>query len=233
MDPKDFKVFRNPNTDFTGGRQSAVSGILLTLYRAIHTEGLRWLLRRIALKLEGGELYSVTARKMFQLHGVDIGLYTYGPLKYHSKNLSPGTTIGRYSSVYPSVRRYNLNHTMNTKSTHPFFSDPSYGKVRTGFDLESEIVIGSDVWIGNNVTILNTVESIGDGAVVAAGAVLTNNVPPFAIVAGYPARVVKYRFSEETIQRLLQEKWWLKTIEELGPEIDGFRQPLEVDGPVR
>jgi serine acetyltransferase len=77
------------------------------------------------------------------------------------------------------------------------------------------------------------VRAIGDGAVIAAGSVLTNDVPPYAIVAGYPARVVKYRFSEETIKKLLGEQWWLKTIDELGPNVEDFRKPLEADGPVR
>ena len=224
----------NPTTDYRGGRRSAVSGLLLKLYRLARFEPYRAVLRRLALQLEGGEEYSVTVRKMFQMHGVDIGLYTYGPLKYTPKNLAPGTTIGRYCSIYFTVKRFNLNHTMNTKSTHPFFSDPHLGKVKAGFDhLETKLDVGNDVWIGHNVTILNTVQTIGDGAVIAAGSVVSNNVPPYAVVAGYPARVVKYRFSEETIRKLLQEKWWLKTIDELEPEIEEFRSPLEVDGPVR
>lgn len=210
-----------------------LSGLLLALYRLGRNEGYRWMLRWLAMKLEGGEIYSVSVRKMFQTHGVDIGLYTYGPMKGSSRNLGVGTTIGRYCTLHGSVRRFNLNHTMNTKSTHPFFSNSDFGYVTTGFDLETEVIIGNDVWIGSNVTILNSVHSIGDGAVIAAGSVLTNDVPPYAVAAGYPARVVKYRFKEETIQALLAEKWWLKTIDELGPEIEGFRKPLEVDGPVR
>ena len=76
-------------------------------------------------------------------------------------------------------------------------------------------------------------ESIGDGAVIAAGAVVSINVPPYAVVAGYPARVVRYRFSEKTIQALLAEKWWLQNINHWVPDLEGFRKPLEDNGPVR
>lgn len=73
-------------------------------------------------------------------------------------------------------------------------------------DQELRVEIGNDVWIGDNVVILKG--KIGDGAVIGAGAVVTRDVPPYAIVAGNPARVIKYRFDDETIRKLLKEKWW-------------------------
>ncbi len=72
---------------------------------------------------------------------------------------------------------------------------------------KGDILIGNDVWIGQNVTILSGV-SIGDGAVVGAGAVVSKSIPPYAVAAGVPAKVVKYRFPPETVARLLQIKWW-------------------------
>ena len=74
--------------------------------------------------------------------------------------------------------------------------------------------IGNDVWIGANVTTLQGV-SIGDGAVVAAGAVVVKDVPPYAIVGGNPAKVLKYRFDEDVITHLLALKWWERPIAEL------------------
>lgn len=67
--------------------------------------------------------------------------------------------------------------------------------------------IGSDVWIGDNVVILPEV-NIGNGAIIGAGAIVTKDVPPYAIVGGNPAKIIKYRFSESVIQELLDSKWW-------------------------
>ena len=71
------------------------------------------------------------------------------------------------------------------------------------------VVIGNNVWIGDKATILPGV-SIGDGAVIAANAVVTKDVPPYAIVGGVPAKVIGYRYDEDTIDFLLKVKWWNK-----------------------
>jgi lipopolysaccharide biosynthesis protein len=97
------------------------------------------------------------------------------------------------------------NHRTETFSTFPFKSifpevdANNYGKYIPE--------IGNDVWIGNDVTIYSGL-TIGDGAVIAGQSVVTNTVPPYAIVAGNPARIVKYRFDEDTIRDLLEVKWW-------------------------
>ena len=75
-------------------------------------------------------------------------------------------------------------------------------------------VIGNDVWVGANVTILKGV-SIGDGAVIAAGAVVTKDVEPYAIVGGVPAKFRKYRFDKEIVRKLLELQWWNYTLESL------------------
>lgn len=80
------------------------------------------------------------------------------------------------------------------------------------------VEIGNDVWIGTNAVIMGGVK-IGDGAIVAAGAVVTKDVPPYAIVGGVPAKVIKYRFDEATIQELLALQWWNYDIADFG-EVD-------------
>jgi len=74
-------------------------------------------------------------------------------------------------------------------------------------DLPNYTVIGHDVWIGLNAVIMNGV-NVGTGAVIGAGAIVTKDVPPYAIVGGVPAKVIKYRFDEETIEQLLSSRWW-------------------------
>lgn len=75
-------------------------------------------------------------------------------------------------------------------------------------------MIGNDVWIGDNVTILGG-NIIGDGAVVATGAIVTKDVPPYAIVAGNPARIIKYRFEKDIVDDLQKIQWWLWSSEQL------------------
>ena len=92
-----------------------------------------------------------------------------------------------------------------------------------------QIIIGNDVWLGQNTTILGGVK-IGNGAVVGAGAVVAKDIPPYAIAVGNPARVIKYRFDEETIKKLLAVKWWnwdLKKIADNFPLMNDVEKFLE------
>jgi len=88
-------------------------------------------------------------------------------------------------------------------------------------DVYSSPIIGNDVWIGANAIILQGV-TIGDGAIVAAGAVVTKDVPPYAIVGGVPAKVIKYRFPDSTIVKLLEIKWWDKPEEWILENVEKF-----------
>ena len=74
--------------------------------------------------------------------------------------------------------------------------------------------VGNDVWSGHNVNVMAGV-NVGDGVIIAAGAVVTKDVPPYAIVAGVPAQIIRYRFSEKNIERLLALKWWEMELSEL------------------
>ena len=76
-------------------------------------------------------------------------------------------------------------------------------------ELGESNIIGNDVWIGANVVIMNEI-SVGDGAVIGAGSIVTKDVPPYAIVVGSPARIIRYRFEKEEIEFLLNFRWWDK-----------------------
>ena len=145
-----------------------------------------------------------------------IGRYTY--VGGNSNMLC--ASIGSFTSISTDVIVQQLTHPLDTVvSTSPvFFSDKCQCVEtfveKTLFDefLKVDgfsIKIGNDVWIGSNVILKGGI-TIGDGAVVAMGSVVTHDVPPYAIVGGVPAKVIKYRFDEDQVKKLLDFKWWDK-----------------------
>lgn len=136
--------------------------------------------------------------------------------------------IGRYCSVAKHVDIGLSQHPVNWLSITPrqYFSNFAGWSHLTGKDVlvktfaqvEGMTEIGNDVWIGDRVVIMSGVK-IGDGAIIAAGAVVTKDVPPYAIVGGVPARVIKYRFDENIIRRLIDLQWWRYDIADFG-ELD-------------
>ena len=139
------------------------------------------------------------------------------------------TVIGRYCSIARSARVMNRNHPLEYRSTHALFFNPRFRIVDQDSIEYKSLIIGSDVWIGHNAIIMPSVEKIGHGAVVAAGAVVNKDVPPYAVVVGNPSRVVRYRFSENVIRELLESRWWLKSITELQDSIETMTEPIEVE----
>lgn len=122
------------------------------------------------------------------------------------------TNIGAFCSIAWGVTIGPANHSYDRISTHSFLYNNVDGirpeNEEAAYDRFSEkCELGNDVWIGAGAIILRNVV-IGDGAIVASGAVVTKDIPPYAIVAGVPAKVIKYRFSDEIIQKLLEMQWW-------------------------
>lgn len=202
-----------------------VGPLILLLYR-LPSWRLKQLLRWLAYRCEGGSIFSATLREIFRRHhGIEVGEYTHGGwiLPFH---LDEGTVVGRYGSIADSARTITHNHPLRTKSTSGLFFNPLLRFVAHNPVQATRLVIGNDVWLGHNSVVLPSVQSIGDGAVIGAGAVVARDVPPFAIVQGNPGRVVGYRFSAARIQQLLAERWWDKPLDELRGD-EGFLRPLE------
>ena len=141
---------------------------------------------------------------------------TMGYCSYIGCDCNISADIGKYCSIASGVKTAIGTHpTRNWVSTHPSIyaiNNPvnkSYVN-ENRFDEEiKSIHVGNDVWIGTGAIILGGV-SIGDGAIIAAGAVVVKDIPPYAIVGGVPARIIRYRFKEDDIKCLLDLKWWDK-----------------------
>lgn len=182
-----------------------------------------WLVRRV----DGPELTSPTMRTIFSRYfGVEIGMYTHGAC-FEPFTVDEQTRIGRYCSIARGARILNHNHPGGFKSTSGLFFNPHFGLCDHSLVEFNPLEIGNDVWIGANAVVLPEVNRIGDGAIIGAGAVVSRDVPPYAVVLGNPARVVKYRFEERVIAALLKEKWWEKDLDHLAPERHRFQEPFK------
>ncbi|MBR3614186.1 MAG: CatB-related O-acetyltransferase [Clostridia bacterium] len=160
------------------------------------------------------------------MYNVDVGLYSYGGCFDQSFNLGGKVTIGRYCSFAANIRYFGANHPMNYVSMSPYFYNKKFSpNVK---DIERKhLIIGNDCWIGYGVIITNKCTKIGNGAVIAAGSIVTKDVPPYAVVAGNPARIIKYRFDEEIINEIENSKWWEHTPDECLRYYNLIDKPLE------
>lgn len=121
-------------------------------------------------------------------------------------------TVGQFCSIAAGVHIFlGGNHRSDWVTTFPFshFRDdwPTAAGIPGHPATRGDVVIGNDVWIGFGATILSGV-SIGDGAVIGAKAMVSRSVPPYAVVAGNPARIARHRFDQPTVERLLALRWW-------------------------
>jgi virginiamycin A acetyltransferase len=210
--------------------------------RAEHSAG-RWLaalyrwprlrpyVQRLCLRLEGGPMYSVTWRQILSAtHGVEIGRYSYGDILKPGL-LPPGTRVGNYCSVGTGLIVRRRNHPIDRIVLHPFFYNSRLGLLARDMiedDRDNPLTIGHDVWIADRVTILPGCRQIGNGAVIAAGAVVTRDVPAYGIVGGTPARLMRMRFDETRIAWIESSQWWTLALAQMieMPPIDGLFDPL-------
>lgn len=140
-------------------------------------------------------------------------LWSIGAFSYSHSSLATTVSVGRYCSIGSNVTLMGAEHPLNRFTTSSITYDdgifPNVSKTLKTKPLNEspETVIGNDVWIADNVKIKNGVV-IGDGAIVGANSVVTKNVPAYSVVVGVPARVKKYRFSDDIVEKLCQMNWW-------------------------
>lgn len=198
--------------------------------------------RNIMLNMYGRKKISLTCRIYpgSVLNGpVKIGCNTIfngqiDSYSYIGSNCIINARIGKFCSISPNVKVISATHPLHYVSTSPVFFSPekqcnaSFSKSKR-FDDELFVdkengiscCIGNDVWIGENVLIKGGV-SIGDGSCIAMGAVVVSDVPPYSIVGGVPAKVIRKRFSDEIIDKIIKSDWWNKDTEWLKLHSDKF-----------
>jgi len=171
--------------------------------------------------LDLGEAGRIVAESPVMLLGVSIlGELKIGAFSYAGiGGIFGGCTIGRYCSIAPSVRISLGEHPTDWLTTHPLgFGEAHFGyveeyaaaqlfKPRPVEMIRAETIIGNDVWIGANSTLRRGI-TVGHGAIIGAHSLVLDDVPPYAIVTGAPAKIHRYRFDPDLIQELLALEWW-------------------------
>jgi virginiamycin A acetyltransferase len=180
-------------------------------------------------------------KPLVEADNIEIGDYTYyddpeGPERFvekcvlhHYPFIGDRLVIGRFCAIAEGAKfiMNGANHAMSGFSTYPFnifghgweegFDPATWARENRG-----DTIIGHDVWIGMEALVLPGV-TIGHGSIVAARSVVTHDVPPFAIVAGNPAKVVKIRFDADTVERLLAIAWWDWPVDKVTRNLDAIR----------
>jgi len=148
----------------------------------------------------------------------DIGKYSYGKPKIYA---SPGSfSLGKFCSIADGVVIYTgAEHRIDWVTSYNFEKFPEFLINKDMTQSKGNVKIGNDVWIADGAIILSGV-NIGDGAVVGARAVVTKDIQPYEIVAGNPAKHIRYRFDEDSRNKLLKIKWWDWDIEKIKLEFD-------------
>ena len=183
--------------------------------------------RRIKWRSKNPDNFTRIDTDSINIESVSVGRGTYGRIRVRNNSSDKKLIIGNYCSIADDVIfLVALDHDLTRISSYPFkelfnlASDDYHDAISKG-----DIVIDDDVWIGYGVTVLSGVH-IGQGAVIAAGDGVTKDVPPYAIVGGVPAKIIKYRFNEELIKALLSVDFSTLTREMIEKHIDDLYKPL-------
>lgn len=139
----------------------------------------------------------------------EFGDFTYGLPRIMSWGEGSRLKVGKFCSISTDVTiLLGGEHNADWGTTYPFNALlPSYHTITGHPKTKGDVIVGNDVWIGDGAKILSGVH-IGDGCVVGSSALVTKDMPPYSICGGNPASVIKYRFDNDTIRRMLEIKWW-------------------------
>lgn len=207
-------------------RCKACDAVLIKIYRY---RVFRPLVRRLLDRFDGSYMLSPVYRQIFRHYeNIELGLFSRG---YGLKpgTLPRGTRVGHFSCFGKGLLVLRRNHSFHRFSQHPFFFNHKFGLLlrdSIGEIADNPLQIGSDVWLGMNVTICPGCHRIGNGAIIGAGSVVTKDVPPYTIVAGNPAKLIRKRYAPEVEAVVAASAWWLRPLPELVGHLDLFTQDI-------
>lgn len=173
------------------------------------------ILASYCFRFQGGECHSSLLRRYYKIkYHVDADYYSYGCFTPKFNFGGNSVKVGRYCSIAEDVRFFGANHPLDNFSTSPLFYNQELGyEVK---DIERHrLIVSDDVWIGYGVRITCGCKHIGRGSVIGAGSVVTKDVPPYSVVVGIPAKVIKKRFTDKDRELMKESYWWMLSPEEL------------------
>lgn len=164
--------------------------------------------------------------------GVPVGRYTYGYAQIKPGHWRSIRSVGSFCSLASDISVPGTHHPTDWVTTNPIIYRPDRGIIRHPVTMPDEfqrknqrVEIRNDVWIGERAVILRPCV-LGHGCVVAAGALVTKDVPPYAVVAGVPARIIRYRIPEELIEAMLKISWWDWSADQIRENAGDFYDPV-------
>jgi virginiamycin A acetyltransferase len=187
------------------------------------------LLGKVVARLDrqNAEPYQLIARRFFDIR---VGRMSYGAAQPFDQHVE---SVGAFCSIAPGLHIAGFDHPIEYVTTHPFLYYKSRGFIDQDRPLSmktaarnTKVVIGNDVWIGENVTLLRGV-TVGDGAIVGAHAPVTEDVLPYSIVGGLPAKLIRYHFPEHVREALRRIAWWTWSDAEIRDRVRWFYDPEE------